>query len=775
MMALIAMFSWFQSGFTMEITTCDCDNPVFIGVIDSDEPDLCREPLEDDYVDVVYEVIEQVEPPLTNIGYLCRQWLRQKKITGYFFGGYDTVFQETPYETTPEECLRMASTKQCAGNSMVTQGRTASFNKPPEGEGVWMDIKVYTLFNCELEVFNVTQECFNCPIESPFGILSGDASSNKTSTRKGHLTYVWEKPMAHPDHCTYDIVRKGFGVLHNLRDSTSRTLKDTNQQLEFIIGDKPETICSYDGCYRSEGLPNTFIRYTVTEKPRTTTTTTTTTPTPVGAPSTVHGLLVFNKHSDKCLGTFKPPGPASIVRAEDCDGARAEYFMYVKKKLISVSKPNLCVALDAENPSSRNVVLRKCVKGPSSIEDWSYNQTSGTLSIDNKCISIFANSVHLNTRPQSRPYAVGTLQCGELSSLVTDQRWELVEQKQGSPINILNDDSLVAEVSHHQYIEGKFIDLANQLNDEIRSVYCEAYRTKQFVALTLSQTSPMTAGMALGLPVCQRVLAKGQAMAIQQCKVVMQHVGVERTKCGYEPKWGEFTVGYDGFTKVKFQPCLWNGFANLNGKAHEYVDGTWTHIPSSVKLATVGLAAHFDETVDNEAQYLKNLETSFRTKEIDQMNMVGELMALMQHEDINSISPIILHAQSVSQFGSFANWILGLKIAAAVAVVLFILFFSVRCCPSCKCKFVGGKETKKEDAEQPLSEMTPSAPPNSPQHAVVRSRTTKKGDHPHVTLRLSSSKGYVWEDGCPLILSQKSLSGPPMTITDLDDVTETEL
>ena len=109
--------------FGLDITTCDCDNPVLVGLIDSVEPNICREPVQDTYLNVIYEIIEQVEPPLSSIGYLCREWTRQKTITGFFFGGYDTVNLETPFKATPDDCRRMALTLECDGNKMETNGR----------------------------------------------------------------------------------------------------------------------------------------------------------------------------------------------------------------------------------------------------------------------------------------------------------------------------------------------------------------------------------------------------------------------------------------------------------------------------------------------------------------------------------------------------------------------------------------------------------------------------------------------------------------------------
>ena len=757
--------------FGMEITTCDCENPVFVGLIDSGEPDLCRAPLDGAVTDVVYEVIEQVEAPLTNIGFLCHQWLRQKIVTGFFFGGYDTVYQESPFETTADECRRMAETKECAGNKMVTNGRSSSFNAPPEGEGVWMDGKVYTEHNCEMESFNVTQECFNCPIESPFGILAANASSNKTSTRKGHLLYIWEKPQAHPAHCTYDIKRKGFGKIRSLYNSDGKVLRDSENQLEYIINGKPEKICNYDGCYRSEGLPNTFVRYSVREKTTVKPTTVATT-TVAGTRSPLHQYFIVNTVSGLCLGTMRSPVNGSAISTEPCETARSETFLRVNDKLVSASAPDLCLSADDSTRGNRFVIFRKCARGKSSREDWKIDEEKGTFIANSLCLTLLSSS----NGDGSTSYLVSLFACGELTNTVSSQTWKFVEHEKTEKRDVMMGDqaALIDEAAHHQFVEGDFIEIANRLNEEIRSVYCEAYRTKQFLALTLSQTSPMLAGRALGLPTCQRIQAMGQVMVIQQCKIIMAEPDVKKTKCGYEPKFGEFTVGYDGFTGVEFRNCSWSGIANLNGDAFEYVNDTWTRIQPNVKIATVGLTTHFDETIDNEAQYLQNLETSFHKKEIDQMNMLGELMSLMQHEDINSITPIVFHTQSESQFGSFSDWVFGLKMAGVVAVGLLLVYVGFRCV-SCftsdeeRCRRKRRVHFKRETT--PIEMFPPSAPfyraapPPPPTSPTPIPQPRNRAMHSHGTLRLSTGKGYVWEDGCPLILP----SSPVLSAKDLDD------
>ena len=63
----------------IEVTTCNCDKPIFIGLFDMGEPYFCNNPVHDNVTEVLYEVISKKEAPLQNIGFLCRKWLRQKK------------------------------------------------------------------------------------------------------------------------------------------------------------------------------------------------------------------------------------------------------------------------------------------------------------------------------------------------------------------------------------------------------------------------------------------------------------------------------------------------------------------------------------------------------------------------------------------------------------------------------------------------------------------------------------------------------------------------
>jgi hypothetical protein len=83
--------------------------------------------------------------------------------------------------------------------------------------------------------------------------------------------------------------------------------------------------------------------------------------------------------------------------------------------------------------------------------------------------------------------------------------------------------------------------------------------------------------------------------------------------------------------KKNFRPCTWsNSLVNLNVKTFEYVNKSGPQSKPNIKISSIGLKSHFEEEVDIEAIY--NLETSFHSKENEQMNMIGELMTDMQHD-----------------------------------------------------------------------------------------------------------------------------------------------
>jgi len=65
---------------------------------------------------------------------VCYQWIKEKIIDSFFFGGYNTEYKTRSVLVTEEECRKMIEFKLCDGQPMQQEGKTFSFIRQPEGE-----------------------------------------------------------------------------------------------------------------------------------------------------------------------------------------------------------------------------------------------------------------------------------------------------------------------------------------------------------------------------------------------------------------------------------------------------------------------------------------------------------------------------------------------------------------------------------------------------------------------------------------------------------------
>jgi hypothetical protein len=60
---------------------------------------------------------------------------KNKKIEGFFFGGYDTTFTTTSRPMAEKECWEMVQYHRCFENRMEGAQDTVAFTASPGGEG----------------------------------------------------------------------------------------------------------------------------------------------------------------------------------------------------------------------------------------------------------------------------------------------------------------------------------------------------------------------------------------------------------------------------------------------------------------------------------------------------------------------------------------------------------------------------------------------------------------------------------------------------------------
>ncbi len=104
----------------------------------------------------------------------------------------------------------MSENFRCSNQQMKTEGHIAYYNEEPKGKCHWFSTDTYYNHNCNLEMFNITQDCPTCPIKSPYGILQENPRDNINGFKRRHTTFVWNKLRIPKNYeCDYKVIRKG--------------------------------------------------------------------------------------------------------------------------------------------------------------------------------------------------------------------------------------------------------------------------------------------------------------------------------------------------------------------------------------------------------------------------------------------------------------------------------------------------------------------------------------------------------------------------------------
>ena len=90
--AILFLVGLFQVATALSIIVCDCKHADIIGLMDIQQPAYCDAKfIKQKPVIEKYEFYITEEPHTTWKGHLCMTWLKERKVTGYFFGAFDAV------------------------------------------------------------------------------------------------------------------------------------------------------------------------------------------------------------------------------------------------------------------------------------------------------------------------------------------------------------------------------------------------------------------------------------------------------------------------------------------------------------------------------------------------------------------------------------------------------------------------------------------------------------------------------------------------------------
>ncbi|EFX65902.1 hypothetical protein DAPPUDRAFT_116854 [Daphnia pulex] len=180
-------------------------------------------------------------------------------------------------------------------------------------------------------------------------------------------------------------------------------------------------------------------------------------------------------------------------------------------------------------------------------------------------------------------------------------------------------------------------------------VYCfEAYKDKRVEA----------AAMANNLPICSRLKPNGVHLIIQQFEAKNVTIRGQKPKCGFEPRFNNYTVGWDCYSLHPFQECFWKDqLINLNGHSYSWnsTSENYTRVYPTYHLATINLQQNFPDLDDNELEYQLLQHKAYETSEFEQKNVINELITRIHEDNGESMSEITLNKHVESRFWSLSN------------------------------------------------------------------------------------------------------------------------
>ena len=648
------------------VKLCDCTRPSFVGVIDMANPSLCKvNKTEKEPKNIFYREINMIQPALHSKGFLCRKWIRETTIVGDFFNTYDHQFKVISEPISITECMAMSETNLCYGNKMNDDGEGHwSFSGEPTNddgsklEGKWFSTIIKSVANCELIKFKVTQDCSDCPIKSPYGILS--EKKGEFGKQRGRYTYVWKPPKQSPDQCNFKATDPSPGKLYDTADPAKKIVRDDKRQMEFIVHTAENSICNFKAALKVVNIPHTYVQIDDKIKKN---------ESVVNEPEYFYGLGTRDTILDAILmiGLASPDvkeGMAvKLVERSVKKQIVPINFVFNNKgvKVIKTQYEDFCLT-----PDRGDLVLKKCAENDGPYTNAMKTSEPEIISLNNQCIEA-----------DKQKMSVYMTNCSKGS-----QKWILF--KLDKP---LGDQAETEEIGHRQFMEGISVRHANIIQDEVQQLACDINKLKHNLVMSIAQYSPILAGRALNLPSCQRIEGKGQSLVVEQCKpktISFDDIAPIKTTCAVEPVWGNRTISSDGFTEIDFRPCIFEkGIVNFNGKSFHYFNSSWIEIKPHIQLRGVGEATHFEEIADDEYTFLHNLEAKEETKRIDQLTMVTEHISFMANEGMTSISPVLYAMSDTTHKISFLGWFSGLSYTllgvACILVLLFVIIFVCKC------------------------------------------------------------------------------------------------
>lgn len=111
--------------------------------------------------------------------------------------------------------------------------------------------------------------------------------------------------------------------------------------------------------------------------------------------------------------------------------------------------------------------------------------------------------------------------------------------------------------AHLNYYDTKYSTHITELQNDMACLNCMADNAKVIQLVTTSKLKKLLATQSMGLPECYALRAGTETGIITRCsKVNATFVGV-RTRCEFQPVFGNYTIDADGKTLRNKTKCFW--------------------------------------------------------------------------------------------------------------------------------------------------------------------------------------------------------------------------
>ena len=246
---------------------------------------------------------------------------------------------------------------------------------------------------------------------------------------------------------------------------------------------------------------------------------------------------------------------------------------------------------------------------------------------------------------------------------------------EGPPDSIPTDERVakpleaeITQAAHEQYTRDVAVDQINRLAREIRRLQCENRKATRNRILLSAKDDGWAAASQLNMPTCSRLTAYGSQVEVAQCTPFNVTFGVERTKCGYQPRFLNFTIALNGWQLIPFQPCYWPepNYINFNGKTHAFAGDKWTPIMPTVPTngrQLIGLAKY---EADNSLQNFLQMNPAMQNGPLSHAAVMADILATIHehYAEDNSrhllTSNVLIHqrdAPNISFLSKMGGWI----------------------------------------------------------------------------------------------------------------------